>query len=94
MPLEKNITYYSFVYEYHPLFRLIYESDFGAPAASLLENKILIHSVIFDAKHGARFTSSDLETTLAALMLDPESMKIHMKDFWLILVTKIICTAK
>ena len=41
--------------------KLNYDGDAGAPAASLLETKLMINSVISDAKHGAKFMSCDLK---------------------------------
>ena len=35
--------------------RLVYLDDAGAPAATMLETKLLLNSVISDAKRGARF---------------------------------------
>ena len=62
-----DITYATFVLYYRPLKiephrvritvggdRLTYNADAGAPAANMLETKILINSTIPDAKHGAR----------------------------------------
>ena len=59
-----------------------YEKDASSPAASLLETKILLNSVISDAKHGARFMSTDLKDFfLASPMADAEYMKIKFKYF-------------
>ena len=41
--------------------RLDYAGDLGAPEASLLETKLIINSVIFNAKDGAKFMSYDLK---------------------------------
>ena len=40
---------------------LDYEEDAGAPAASLLETKLLLNSVISEAHKGARFMTCDLK---------------------------------
>ena len=41
--------------------KLSYYADPGSPAASLLETKLLLNSVISDADKGARFLSADLK---------------------------------
>ena len=93
VPTGRNITYASFVCDFRPLktethrIRLVvggdklsYDDDAGAPAASLLETKLLINSVISDAKQGARFCSYDLKDFfLATPMTRPEFMKIPWK---------------
>ena len=62
--------------------KLEYEFDAGSPAASLLETKILINSVVSDAKMGARFFSLDLKDFfLASPMKSPEYMRIAYKYF-------------
>ena len=95
VPRDQRVTYASFVCDYRPLkdekyrVRLVIwgdklecDLDVGAPAASILETKILINSVISDAKRGARFMSADLKDFfLATPMLHPEYMKIHIKNF-------------
>ena len=70
IPQGKDITYAIFVCEYRPLkyepYRiclvvggdiLMYEEEADAPAASILESKLLINIVISDAKQGTRFYS-------------------------------------
>ena len=60
--------------------KLEYDNDSGSPAASLLETKMLLNSVISDAKHGAQFLSCDLKDFfLATPMARPEYMKINWK---------------
>ena len=60
--------------------KLIYDNDAGSPAASLLETKLLINSVISDARKGARFMSLDLKDFfLKSPMKDAEYMRIHKK---------------
>ena len=62
VPLDRDITYATFVIDYRPLKsepyciritvggdKLSYPDDAGSPAANLLETKILINSVISDA---------------------------------------------
>ena len=49
------------------------DNDAGAPAANLLETKILLNSVMSDASKGARFMSADIKDHfLATPMRDPE----------------------
>ena len=90
---EKSVTHASFVCNYCPLKkeacriritvggdRLPYEEYAGAPAANLLETKILINSVISDAAKGARFFSADVKDHfLATPMANPECMKVKFK---------------
>ena len=62
--------------------KLSYNEDAGSPAASLLETKLLINSVISDAAKGACFMSLDLKDFfLMSPMLNPEFMKIHIQNF-------------
>ena len=74
VPQSKKVTYASFVCDHRPLkdekwrIRLVvggdklpYDSDSGSPAQNLLEMKLLLNSVIFDANIGARFLSMDLK---------------------------------
>jgi hypothetical protein len=41
--------------------KLSYDEDTGSPAASLLETKLMLNSVISDAAKGAKFMSMDLK---------------------------------
>ena len=74
VPKNRDITYAMFVLDYRPLKsephcvcitvggdRLTYDADAGAPAANMLETKILVNSTISDAKQGARFMSTDIK---------------------------------
>ena len=74
VPQGRTVTYANFILDYRPLkteqhrIRLVaggdklpYFDDAGAPAASILETKILLNSVISDASVGARFASFDLK---------------------------------
>ena len=74
VPQSSKVTYANFVCDYRPLkdepwrVRLVvggdkleYEFDSGSPAASLLETKLLLNSVISDAKKRARFMSLDIQ---------------------------------
>ena len=96
IPVGKKVTYANFVCDYRPnkddpwRVRLTVGGDkldyFGnpaSPAASLLESKLLINSVISDAHKGARFASLDLKDHfLQSEMTPPEYMKIHRKYFF------------
>ena len=91
----QEFTSASFVCDYRPLKsepyrvrlvvggdRLSYFDDAGAPAATMLETKILLNSVISGAKDGARFMSVDLKDFfLATPMAKAEYMKISIKNF-------------
>ena len=56
--------------------------DSGSPATDLVETKLLINSVISDAKKGAKFLTMDLKDMfLHTPMKDPEYMKIPFKYF-------------
>ena len=95
VPLDKMITYASFVCDHRPLKsepwhvqivvggdKLTYDADTGSPAAALLESKILINSTISDASKGARFMCLDLKDFfLATPKLHPEYMKVPFKYF-------------
>jgi hypothetical protein len=61
---------------------LDYSYDAGSPAASILETKLTINSVISDASKGARFMGADLKDFfLASPMEEPEYMRIHSRFF-------------
>ena len=95
VPANRDVTYASFVCDHRPLKsepwrvcivvggdRLTYADDPGSPAASLVEIKIMINSVISHAHKGARFMSLDLKDFfLATPMLRPEYMKVPIKYF-------------
>ena len=95
VPKTNKVTYASFVLNYRPLkaepwrVRLVvggdklpYDDDAGSPAASLIETKLLINSVISDASKGAKFMSLDLKDFfLMSAMQSPEFMKIHKRNF-------------
>ena len=62
--------------------RLVYLDDAGAPAATMLETKLLLNSVISDAKRGARCMTVDIKDfLLASPMPKPEYMKLHIRNF-------------
>ena len=92
LPKGCKVTYANFVCDYRPLnaepfqIRLVvggdkldFAEDAGAPAASMLETKLLVNSVISDAAEGARFMSCDLKDFLATKMAKPEFMRIAWK---------------
>ena len=93
VPIHKAVTYANLVCAYRPLKsepyrirlvvggdKLTYDEDPGSPAASLLETKLLVNSIISDAHEGARFMSCDLKDFfLATPMKSAEYMKIKWK---------------
>lgn len=93
LPLGAKVTYANFVCDERPLkeekFRvrlvvggdkLTYEEDAGSPAASILETKLLINSVISEAKNGACFLSINLKDFfLASPMKNLKFMRIPLK---------------
>ena len=93
VPKDKKVTYASYVCDYRPLKeepfrvriivggdRLDYQNDAGAPAANLLEIKILLNSTISGAAKGARFICADIKDYfLATPMENPEYMKVRYK---------------
>ena len=95
VPSNRDVTYATFVCDHRPLKsepwrvrivvggdKFLYQEDPGSPAASLLETKILINSVISDAKKGARFMSLDLKDYFLATPMDkPKYMKVPFKYF-------------
>ena len=93
IPKHKKITYANFVCDYRPLKsekhrvrmtiggdKLDYPYDTASPAASLIETKMLLNSVISDSKLGARFFTMDLKDHfLQTIMKEAEYMKIHQR---------------
>ena len=93
VPLNRNVTYASMVFDHRPLKtekyrcrivaggdRLTYDEDASSPATDILETKLLLNSIISDAKNNARFISADLKDFfLASPMHQPEYMKMHIK---------------
>ena len=62
--------------------KLDYDFDSTSPAASLVETKLLLNSVISDSARGARFMTIDIKDFfLQTHMKEPEFMKIHSKYF-------------
>ena len=59
---------------------LSYEEDSGPPAADFLETKVLINSVISNAKSGAQFMTSDIKDYFLATPMDrPEYINVPYK---------------
>ena len=57
--------------------RFSYDADSGPPATGLVETKILLNSVISNAKDGATFLSMDLKDMLLHTPIHrPEYMKV------------------
>ena len=93
VPTNRDVTYASMVFDFRPLKsepyrcrivaggdKLTYDADASSPATSMLETKILLNSVISDARHGAKFMSADLKDFfLATPMSTPEYMRLQMK---------------
>ena len=71
------MIYTSTFYLLFTVFKLMYEEDAGTPASSILETKLSISSVIYDANQGTRFCSYDLKGLfLASPMYRPEYIRI------------------
>ena len=52
---------------------LVYEDDPGYTAASMLEMKLPLNIIVYDAQQGSRFMICDLKDFfIATLMLQPE----------------------
>ena len=95
IPKGKKVAYANMVCDHRPLkkekFRvrltlggdvLEYEGNASSPAASLLEAKLLLNSVISDAHLGAKFMSIDLKDFfLQSILEEPEYIRIHGKYF-------------
>ena len=93
LPSNKKTTYATYRFDHRPLKsepwrcrmvvggdKLPYDDDAGSPAASLLETKLIINSVISDSDKGARFFTLDLKDFfLCSTMEDPEYMKVYWK---------------
>ena len=55
-----------------------YECDSNSPAIDLTETKLLIHSIISDTKHGAKFITIDLkDMCLHTTMENPKYKKVY-----------------
>ena len=95
VPKDEKVTYAQCVCDHRPLKtepyrvrivvggdKLDCDIDSGAPATNLAEFKLLINSVISEAKHGAKFLSCDLKDFfLASPMENPKYMKMKATIF-------------
>ena len=102
LPSNSKTTYASFVCDIKPFKsethrvrmvvggdKLSYDDDAGAPAASLLETKLLVNSVISDASRGAKFMTLDIKDFyLATPMPKPEYMKLSLTSIPPDIITK------
>ena len=93
LPSHAKVTYANFICTHRPKkpepwrIRIVVGGDklncpydTGSPAASLLETKLLLNSVISDAANGAKFFSLDLKDFfLASPMAEKEYMKMHIR---------------
>ena len=93
VPKNVKVTYANFVCSHRPNKpepwririvvggdRLYCSYDTGSPAASLLETKLLLNSVISDAVNGARFFTLDIKDFfLATPMAEKEYICIHIR---------------
>ena len=62
--------------------KLDYSNDTTSPAASLIETKLLLNSVISDSARGVRFMTLDIKDFfLQTTMKECKYMKIHEKYF-------------
>ena len=96
VPCTKKVTYANMVCDFRPLKaepfrvrltvggdRLDYERDAASPAASLLETKLLINSVISQSAKGCRFMTLDIKDFfLQTDMQESEYMRINSKYFF------------
>ena len=95
IPISKKVTYANMVCDYRPLKaetyrvrltvgedRLDYHSDAASPAASLLETKLLINTLISQLAKGCRFMTIDIKDFFLQINIkDDEYMQIHSKYF-------------
>ena len=92
IPTDEKVTYAQFVCDHRPnkpeLYRvrcvgggdkLMCEIDAGAPTTNMVEFKLLLNSIISDAKYNARFMSLDLKDFFLATPMEKcKYMKISM----------------
>ena len=92
VPQGRDIMYANFILDYCPLKdenhrvlvvvggdKLSYFEDAGAPAASILETKISLNSVISDAATRAKFASFDIKYFFLATPMDKTE---YMRLMW------------
>ena len=96
VPCVKKVTYANMVCDYQPLKmkpmqicltvgrdRLPDANDAGSPAATLLEAKLMLNSIISNADEGAHFFAIDLKDFFLATPMDkPEYMRLHSTYFF------------
>ena len=59
---------------------LTYPYDAGSPTSNLIETKVLLNSIIYDARHGAWFMSAGIKDYyLATPMAREYFMKVHIR---------------
>ena len=95
VPKNKKVTYATFVCDHRPLKsepwrircvvggdKLPYYASTSSPAASMMDTKLMLNSVISDAHQGARFLSADLKDFfLGSRMKFAEYMRIPFNIF-------------
>mmetsp|Transcript_1689 Transcript_1689/g.2424 ORF Transcript_1689/g.2424 Transcript_1689/m.2424 type:complete len:185 (-) Transcript_1689:1101-1655(-) len=95
VPKGKRITYANFICDVRPTKseiycvrmtiggdRLHYQDDTTSPAASIIDTKLLLNSVISDTKLGAKFLTLDVKDYfLQTILKTSEYMRIHPKYF-------------
>ena len=93
MPANRKVTYGNFVYDHSPLNaeilcmrlavggdRLDYPYDSSSPVTNLIDTKIMLNSIIYDAHRGEKLMVADLKDFfLNTPMKRAESMKIKYK---------------
>ena len=96
VPRNKKVAYANMICNYRPIkeekYRtrltiggdvLDYDNNTSSPAASLLETKLLLNSVILDADIGARFMTADLKDFfMQSFLEEPVYIRIHGKYFF------------
>ena len=91
VPCNKKVAYANMICDFKPTklenYRvrltvggdvLDYFGDSSSPAASLIETKLLINSVISDSDKGAKFCTLDIKDYfLQSILEEPEYIRIH-----------------
>ena len=94
-PTERKVIYASFISDHRPLKdekwrifvvvggnKLTYVYNFSSPATDLIKTKILLNSIIPDAKSSARFLSMDLKDMFLHTPIEqPKYMKVPINYF-------------
>ena len=95
VPAGQKVTYSSFTCDHRPLKeeefwarlvvggdKLVYFADASSPAASVIETKLLVNSILLDHDKNAKFMSVDLKDFfLQSYMEQPEYMRLPIKWF-------------